>query len=115
MFVGSITVKRDGLQVPAQKVGFFRLDRSFLPYTATCTCRSWAVMAKVSRLERAVIDSGKGKSLFVCLTKVNHSHAPRNLSPVRPGAHRPNKPGNSPAKNGCLQAVFPPVVLPLIC
>lgn len=115
-FVPSITVNRDGQQMPAHKVGLFRLDRLFLTYTATCTCRSGVVMAPESRLERAVIDSGKGKSLSVCLTNVNRSHVPhRSFYTARPGQDRPDQRRNPAAQPRRFEAIFPPPILPLIC
>ena len=115
IFTSSITVNRGGPR-PAHKAGFPRLDRHFFPYTATCTCRSWAVMAQVSCLERAVIDTGKGKSLSVCPTDVNHSHA--HHTTIRTGISRPNQPGFNPVKNSNRRSpavAFKPSLIQLIC
>lgn len=113
IFTASITTIRGGQQL-ANKAGFFRFDRHFCSYTAICTCRSGSVMAPESRLERVVIDSGKGKSLFCLLENVNHNHVPRNSYTSRAKAGT-NPPGTSASQPRRSKAVFFAAQPPLIC
>lgn len=103
IFTASITVNRGGRQMLAlHKAGIFRFHST---ERAICTCRALAVIAFASRLERVVIDSGKGKSLFCLPLNANHNHAHRNQTPER-RQHRVGRTVFPPCQGGKSLATY---------
>lgn len=108
IFVTSITTTfRGGRQMLAsQKAGIFRFQNKEL---TTCTCRASVIMADASRLERVVIDNGKGKSSFCLPIDVSHNHvlphrnhsAKRGETPTRTAYFIEPETAGSGAKTPC--------------
>lgn len=84
IFTPSITTNRGGRKL-ANKAGFSRLDRVILFLYSDLYLPFLCCYGQESRLERVVIDSGKGKSLSCLPTNVNHDHAHRNHYTSRTG------------------------------
>lgn len=108
IFVLSITssIRRGRNTLAPQEAGVFRLYEK----QAICTRRDASIMGVSLRAERLVVDSGRGKSLFVCPGNVNyHHHVQRNLRAFRaqPPQQKYCKSQRSPGQDGqatCIDA-----------